>query len=81
MAHLLFDCLEHALETAGADRSIAITVASGSAGPEVTFSGLADLDGTGAAFPGDRESRLMTLLGADVTPDAGSGTITVAIHR
>ncbi len=79
MAHLLFDCLEQALETAGADRSIAISVASRSAGPTVTFSGLKDLAGTGAAFPGDRESRLMALLQADVQTDAAGGTITVTI--
>lgn len=79
MEHLLFNCLDHALETAGSGKAFSIAVKAGTAGPEVVFSGLGGLKTGAGAFPGDRESRLMALLKTDVQVDPAGGAITVRL--
>lgn len=79
MENLLFNCLDHALETAGPGKAMSIEVKTGGAGPAVVFSGLEGLDAAGGGFPGDAESRLMALLKTDVRVDPAGGTLTVTI--
>ncbi len=78
LENLLFQCLDQSLDAAGAGKSVAIAVEQGEDGPAVTFTGLTALAEAAAAFPGEREARIMELLSADVRVDAGAGKITVA---
>lgn len=78
LENLLFNCLIHALDSAGAGKSISVAVTNGMSGPTVMFSGLEALAGNdGSAFPGDQEARLMALLKADVHAAPSKGTISV----
>ncbi len=75
MENILFNCLDKALETAGAEKRLSIRITAGTTSPQVIFSGLADFGED--PFPGDRETRLMALLQVDIQVDPAGGTLTV----